>query len=508
MPQASLPNPAICTGLSVHLTVDKIKTHTSRSLAQTISCLEQFAIETCGLATGQELPSMALLAQGLFTAETWNALGRDKYVEYHTQHLSHTALRVACFLHGVPLTTGATATALANALFDLRALPVSASDLKNWYARYCIIRLGITDPGPSYSAPTSAPESSPQGTEEPTPSTAADTRRPRSPGRPNNNRSPSRNSSRRSPSRRGRSRSPERRRSPPPPLSSAGTDNSDRLAQAILRALASRPPPLEDMVKPGVCKFEDFIAKQKKLIENRQIVMIELLGGAYAAKLRGSTYTSRKVQLAPGVFFTTNDTEADPGKDLGPNAIREGFDVYIRLHQESPTPAIRALAADRALFNEQLWQLPVGSFKEKAEYIKAFMAIYYKHDVWTPLIRSDVVLFRILTASAYNSLTVKSEPDRGGRGDQGGRVNHGGKGDRQDRGRGGKGGKGGSSDGYTVKDSAKYCNTRLDPAAGRCIKGRHCPYDHHCASCLGFHAAANCTSFSASKAAANARLKT
>jgi hypothetical protein len=255
------------------------------------------------------------------------------------------------------------------------------------------------------------------------------------------------------------------------------------------------------------------MAKQRKLVDNRQIVNIEQLGGAYTAKLRGSTWNVKKVQLAPGIFFTTNDTGSEADGDLGPNAMREGFDVYIRLHHESTLPAIRALASDRASFNEQLWQLPIGTFKEKAQYLKTFMGLYYKQDLWLPLLRSDVVLIKILATDAYPS-TKPAKPDNDRRDRPRDRKDDT-KADRRpdrdrDRGRNNRDrfdrdGHGRGKDDHTT--DAKFCETRKDPKAGRCLRGRHCPFDHHCASCLEFHAAVNCPKWDNAKAAANIRMK-
>jgi hypothetical protein len=534
---AELPDPASCFGLTTSSSPQKIRYHANRSTAQTTACLDKWAQGICEM-TGDI--DHAPTASDISALTVWGESGREYYVEFLTSHLSSTGLRVMCFLHKLSPAQQGTSINMANALFNLRAPPIPAGDLRNWYGRYCILKLGGQDPGPGYQfvlsdpAPSGEDDSLREATENSLREAVHTSSRNRTgPGggppspRPHRERDSSRGSARSSFSSDSPERNPDsdRRHSPnrsrSPRRSHERRHRScspDNLAKAILKAINQRPIGLEDGIKSGMCKFEDYMQKQQKLVDNRQIVEIAKLGGAYTNKLRGSTYHSKKVMLAPGIFFSTNDA-IEQSSELGPNAWREGFDVFIRLHYESKNPIIRALATDRSLFNEQLWQLPIGSFAEKARFLEAFMARYYKEDRWVPFLYSDVVLNRILVTDTYGSLKSgqtgnvandkkdnpkdRKQQDR----DHDNKHNkHGGR-DGRDGGRDGRDGRDGrvNQGPKEAKTSGKFCESRVNPSVGRCFKGKFCQLDHHCASCGGFHAASNCNNFDVAKAKANAR---
>ena len=138
--------------------------------------------------------------------------------------------------------------------------------------------------------------------------------------------------------------------------------------------------------RQGTDVLDAHMQKMQALVDSRSIVQLEKLGSRYLEKMRGSSKPNKRVNIGNGLYITgssVDDDFDDTGENPTPSAaaIREGLDVYIRLHRESSNPEIRALAVDRALFTK-LWQLTIGSFAQKAAFVKDLLAEYVKKD-WT-----------------------------------------------------------------------------------------------------------------------------
>jgi len=232
--------------------------------------------------------------------------------------------------------------------------------------------------------------------------------------------------------------------------------------------------------------------------------------------LKQSTNSKRRINIGGGLYITgTDDDLEDSSSVSSAGALREGMDVYIRLHRESKIRHIRALAEDRERFNTELWRLPGCSMQQKAGFLREFMAHYIKKDDWSSLLRKDAFLInRHLGQESSRPVPagmVASNPrSSSGSGAKGGRDTHRdpprrdrdrGRGRDSRRGRGGGDGYRGGGDGSRRK---KFCPTRMDPKAGKCPRGRSCPEDHHCPVCDdgSFHAACDCPSFSERRAKA------
>jgi len=252
----------------------------------------------------------------------------------------------------------------------------------------------------------------------------------------------------------------------------------------------------DEAPRSGLDAHEAHLSKCQKLVDNRQIVLLWKMGSAFLAKLRNSGNQNKRVRIADDLYVTGNSVSDDFGSSsdhavASASAVREGLDVYIRMHRESKNPAIRALAKDRALFNEMLWQLEIGSFMQKAAFAQDFVAKHVKDDNWVKLLMTDVILItRHLTTGAGGS-----KQDRGSRGDDcrsnkngsdGGNYNSGNGSRSGYRGGGfnvsrlGNGSGGGDSGNEGEPCPALFCRTRIDPAAGRCMEGPRCQDDHHC----------------------------
>ena len=238
----------------------------------------------------------------------------------------------------------------------------------------------------------------------------------------------------------------------------------------------------DDDTTSGLCKSEEHLKKMQKLVDNRQLVNLVKLGSAYMNKIRDSTGTSTRIRLSDGLWLSGKEAASEESFEASAVQTREGWDTCVRLHRDSKRGSIRKLANDRALFGERVWQLRLGNFAEKANFLKKFMIIYYKEDAWVPLIHTNVVLIMSTLckrSKAPDAVSAKvADPRPAGKTD-GGRKND------TPKKNGGSG-----RDGH--RTSSLFCHSRVDPGA-QCGFGKSCKSDHNCASCGGRHAAVDCT---------------
>ena len=531
-PAGCLPDPGECSGLSTAAEPGAVRFHKSRSTQQTEYLVKSISDvirgshvegrpgDTTGAREGESEALFWQVPEGDAT-DPWPKDSRPAYIEYCTSHLSAQALKVMCFLYKVPTPKSDNSTELAKALFKLKAPPIWADVLRNWYGRYRIVKTGGADPGVEFVAPSGDPSqpdgdldhSAPSGKapgdeaaaggargtrtrEEELRAAAASSRARRDRDR---SRSPDVYRAR-SPT--SRSRSPDRLSPSPSPgrspsragsgsRSGGGRSKTSNLDVSSLRFIAKefasalsrshRKGDSDDDLVSGLCKTEEHMRKMQRLVDRRQLLPLEKLGSAYMAKLRGSTYSSTKIKLSDGLWLSGKEAVAELSCEASAVQVREGWDTYVRLHRDSNRSSIRMLAPDRALFGEKVWQLQLGNFAEKASFLKEFMNIYYKEDTWVPFIHTNVVLIMSTLckkAKTPDAVAVKRvDPKPSGKTEVGRKSDATRK--NGDAGR----------DGH--RKSSLFCNSRVDPGS-KCEYGKSCKFDHNCASCGGRHAAVDC----------------
>ena len=530
-PAGGLPVPGDCgTGLPFTPDPWTVRHHRHRSTHQTEHLIRQISDAICGLTsdagrperTAQEGESGASYWQhpDAGAMDPWPKDCRPAYIEFCTLHLSANALKVMCFLYRVEVQPKSDSTVLAKALFVLKAPPIWVDVLRNWYARYRVVRCGGNDPGLEFVAPSEDPSQSGDDCKLPAEKGAGDeaaadgagstreeelraaattsrARRPRDrSGSPPAAWSRSSGSRSRSPDHASPSPSPARSRSRARSGSKSGggsgtgsgvpgvdTQSLKYLAKVFALALNKKQRRCEsdDDLVSGLCKTEEHERKMQKLVDHRQLLSLVKLGSAYMAKIRDSTGASTRIKLGDGLWLSGKETTAEEGYEASAVQIREGWDTYVRLHRESKRSSIRKLANDRALFGERVWQLQLGNFAEKANFLKEFMFLYYKEDAWVPLIHTNVVLIMSTLckkAKAPDAVSAKKADPRPAGRTEGGRKN----GTPKKNGDAGR-------DGH--RRSSLFCHSRVDPGA-KCEYGKSCKFDHNCASCGGRHAAVDC----------------
>ena len=519
-PAGCLPDPGDCSGLSTAAEPSAIRFHKNRSTQQTEYLVKTISDAIRGPPREGESEALFWEVPEGDATDPWPKDGRPAYIEYCTSHLSSHALKVMCFLYKVPTPKNANSTELAKALFKLKAPPIWAEVLRNWYGRYRIVKTGGADPGVDFVAPSGDP-SQPDGDldhgapsgraagDEATAGGAGGTReeelraaavssrarrgrdRSRSPD-VYRARSPSASRSR-SPDCPSPSPSPNRSRSRAGSGSRSGgghskTSNLDvKSLKYIAREFASalsrshRKGGSDDDLVSGLCKSEEHMRKMQRFVDHRQLLPLEQLGSGFMGKIQGSTYSSTKIKLSDGLWLSGKEAVAELSCEASAVQVREGWDTYVRLHRDSNRSSIRMLAPDRALFGEKVWQLQLGNFAEKASFLKEFMNIYYKEDTWVPFIHTNVVLIMSTLckkAKTPDAVAVKRvDPKPSGKTEVGRKSDATRK--NGDAGR----------DGH--RKSSLFCNSRVDPGS-KCEYGKSCKFDHNCASCGGRHAAVDC----------------
>jgi len=529
-PRDELPDPAECKGLATGSAPWSIRFKSDRSVEQTAAVLSKWKESLAVPVEGGE---------GAGVPE-WSLSTTEAFEDFCTKHITISALHVLAFVYDIAVTSSSTQTSLVVDLVAIKAAPFWVPDLRDFYARYQALVFGLPDPGQEFSAPEVNPHEAALGVDPADTDARLDGLRanalssrdgpPISPHR----RSPSRSRSRSRSRHNGRRRSPSRDtdhhgrsegRDPshgPDRRDGRGLSKRDMEDFSLILAGALNRSSENDGAQSGLSKYEDFLKKTQRLVDNQQIVAIELLGSEHRAKLVGSSYASTKIRLGGGLYISKAGCLDDSRTEAKAVALREGMDVYIRLHRESSSSFIRSLAADRALFNEKLWSLPLGTFTEKGAYLKDFIATYHMKEVWTPLIRSDVLLIQQHLRTPVGGSSGGSfgggrgngrdrDRDRGsdrGKGRDRDHVRDRGRDNARDRGRDsrGRGGRGSEHGGKPngkgggFKPDRPFCKSRVDPRHGRCDRGKGCDLDHACASCGGMHCAEVCSSFNKVKA--------
>jgi hypothetical protein len=448
------------------------------------------------------------------------------------------------FLYGV-IAKKSKADLIVDQLWATRALPMWGPYIQSWYSRYVIVKAGGQDPGQNhaFNTPINGPDvTNPQSDVDHSQNEDQDdgdrdddrddderdqahhsTINDNSNDNKNNNddndddsnSSDSDSSSSSTHSTGSRSKKPANKRKRSPITHNDANQVLGQLSKAI-SALAksnsgSKP-------KTGQSKKTKFLRDAQKCIDRGDFIDLELLGSRHLNKLTSSTYKDEKIKLANGLFITKMDGEEDQGLRAG--QVREGMDAFLRMTRESKKVKIQQRATDRTLFNEKVWSLPIGTFSEKAEFVKKFFAENHAKTNWVDRMSSDNVMLRILKTDNFDKPRRPSSDYNNNRNSRpqpyrpfpptprpfqnGARSYGGGSYYRTDGNTRADGNTRSDGNNRPSNSKPKYCPTRLDKNAGRCSKGRYCLLEHRCASCDGWHAAAQCPQWDDQKAAANA----
>jgi hypothetical protein len=185
------------------------------------------------------------------------------------------------------------------------------------------------------------------------------------------------------------------------------------------------------------------------------------------------------------------------------------------MHASSSVAAIRALVPDRLAWNARVWTHDLGSFAEKAMFVKKFMYANARASNWVQLFDRGSALMMSTLRTPQTAVGAGGGSDsrridnrrinnRDGRRDNGrydrdNRQSDNRRYDRDTRNRDGRDTR--NRDGNRNRSKlANFCITRLDPSKGRCSAGRSCSNDHHCPCCNALHNASACPSFDPQKA--------
>jgi hypothetical protein len=571
------PDPAAITKSLPLMDVSSIRFHKNVSIEQSFALLDTF---TRALTHDAPYPDSVARANAAAALDQWPDTARSRYEDYMTKHLTKNALIIMAFLYGVDVKSPKTAKLVA-ALWDRMALPMWGTYLQNWYSRFVIVKAGGIDPGADHVfnklADTDVSEHQRSATNndhddhEHTNNHANDDddndhddhqhtnnhddhqhthnfseqqrftndrlrhqhHNPSNKHKHNNNNnddddnndnddhdnsdssSSSNSSSNSSTTHKHQKPKLKRKRSPSNP-----TDVMRKLAKAVTALAKSNSG---NKPKSGQSKKTKFLKEAQKCIDSGDFLDLELLGSRHLNKLTSSTYKDSKVKLANGLFLTSMDNDTDQGQRA--SQVREGMDVFLRMTRDSKKSKIQQRAPDRTLFNEKVWALPIGTFSEKAEFVKQFFAKNHDKTDWVDRMSSDNIMLRILKTDIFekpkrssNDNHQNNNNNNSNRYNRPSRDNNAWPRQSRDnstwsrisrdgyRGQSQDGNQGHSrNDGSSRANNPKpkYCPTRTDKSAGRCLKGRYCLLEHRCASCDGMHAAAQCTQWDELKVAAN-----